>query len=682
MYGNANAQGAVQRRAEDGRGSIALFPIMAAVFVAFLVIGMAMPVLPLHVHEGLALSTFIVGLVAGTQFGAAILSRVWAGRYADASGAKRAVIVGLLIAAMSGLVYLASLRFVANPTLSATILLLGRALLGVGESFIITGGQSWGLAILGLRNTSKVLAWVGSAMFAAFAAGAPVGAALYGGYGFTGVALATTLLPVATLALVAPLRPVPSTAHVRTGLLKVMAAVWVPGVGAALSSVGFGAVTAFSALLFVSRGWPAWPAFSTFALAFILTRMFLGHLADRFGGAKVALISVLVEAVGLGLIELAPGLTLALIGAALTGLGYSLVYPGLGVEAVRRVPADSRGLAMGAYTAFLDVALGFGTPALGLLANIAGLSAVFLASAVAALCAVPIAASFLRSSTSPATPASPGVGVSRLQTRPQELAMKLLATAALASLVLMGAFAQAQETNMTLKAPSSREDIRAVAPALHRYTQERLLDEVWKRPGLGVRDRSIVTLAALIARNQPLEVPTYMRLALDSGVKPGEISEIITHLAFYSGWGNAMGAAAAAREVFAERKVGSDQLPAASPSLLPLNEAAEADRAKRVGEQFGAVFPSVVHDTTDALFRDLWLRPDLAPRDRSLVTVSALIAAGQVAQIPYHLNRAMDNGLTQTQASEAISHLAYYVGWPNVFSAMPVAKEVFEKRAK
>jgi len=61
---------------------------------------------------------------------------------------------------------------------------------------------------------------------------------------------------------------------------------------------------------------------------------------------------------------------------------------------------------MGAYTAFLDVALGFGTPALGLLANIAGLSAVFLASAVAALCAVPIAASFLRSSTSPATPAS------------------------------------------------------------------------------------------------------------------------------------------------------------------------------------------------------------------------------------------------------------------------------------
>src|SRR3954471_3378927 len=405
MYGKGNAQGAVQRRTEDGRGSIALFPIMVAVFVAFLVIGMAMPVLPLHVHEGLALSTFIVGLVAGTQFGAAILSRVWAGRYADASGAKRAVIAGLIIAAASGLLYVASLRFVGTPALSATILLLGRALLGVGESFIITGAQSWGLTILGVENTSKVLAWVGSALFGAFAAGAPIGAALYAGHGFSGIALATTLLPLATLALVAPLRRAPSTAHVRTGLLKVMAAVWVPGVGSALSSVGFGAVTAFSALLFVARGWPAWPAFSMFALAFILTRMFLGHLADRFGGAKVALISMLVEAVGLGLIELAPGLTLALIGAALTGLGYSLVYPGLGVEAVRRVPADGRGLAMGAYTAFLDVALGFGTPALGLLANVAGLGAVFLASAVAALCAAPIAATFLRSSPGPIAPA-------------------------------------------------------------------------------------------------------------------------------------------------------------------------------------------------------------------------------------------------------------------------------------
>ncbi len=84
--------------------------------------------------------------------------------------------------------------------------------------------------------------------------------------------------------------------------------------------------------------------------------------------------------------------------------------------------------------------------------------------------------------------------------------------------------------------------------------------------------------------------------------------------------------------------------------------------------------------TGDLLFRELWLRPALAPRDRSLVTVSALIASGHVAQIPYHLNRAMDNGLAKAQASEVLAHLAFYAGWPNVFSAIPVVKSVFEKR--
>ncbi len=226
------------------------------------------------------------------------------------------------------------------------------------------------------------------------------------------------------------------------------------------------------------------------------------------------------------------------------------------------------------------------------------------------------------------------------------------------------------------------DDVRMVAPALEKYTQDRLLGEVWKRPGLSLRDRGVVTLAALVARNQTIEMPYYLNLALDNGVKPREISEIITHLAFYSGWANAMSAIAIAKDVFAERKIASDQLPPASGPRLPLDEAAEAQRAARNDQQFGKVAPGVLQYTTDILFRELWLRPDLAPRDRSLVTVSALIASGQVTQIAYHLNRAMDNGLTQAQAAEAITHLAFYVGWPNVFSALPVAKEVFEKRPK
>ncbi len=221
----------------------------------------------------------------------------------------------------------------------------------------------------------------------------------------------------------------------------------------------------------------------------------------------------------------------------------------------------------------------------------------------------------------------------------------------------------------------------SVAPALEKYSQTTLAD-LWKRPGLSPRDRSLGTLAALIARNSAAGLSSQFEVALDHGVGAAELSEVITHLAFYSGWGNAMTAIDAARRAFERRRISPAQLAKASPELLPLNERAETARAERVSAQFDAVAPGVVQYTTDVLFRDLWLRPELAPRDRSLVTVSALVASGQVAQIPYHLNRAMDNGLTQAQAGELLTQLAFYAGWPNVFSALPIFKEVFEKRLK
>jgi len=214
--------------------------------------------------------------------------------------------------------------------------------------------------------------------------------------------------------------------------------------------------------------------------------------------------------------------------------------------------------------------------------------------------------------------------------------MKLMAGMIAALSLIPTTWAQGQHTQNRRKSESMQtvNDIAMVAPALEKYAQGPLA-ELWKRPGLTPRDRNIVTIAALIARNQTIEMPYYFNLALDNGVKPREISEIITHLAFYSGWANAMSAVAVAKDVFANRGIGADQLPPASPVPLPLDQDAEAKRAAAVEQQFGNVAPGIVQYTTDVLFRDLWLRPDLAPRDRSLVTVSALIASGQVAQITY-----------------------------------------------
>lgn len=195
--------------------------------------------LPLHVHFSLGLGTFMVGLVAGSQFLASILTRVFAGNGADRWGPKRAVMAGLIGAIVSGALSLASLVFTARPLISVSVLLAGRAMLGAAESFIITGAAAWGLALVGRQHAGRVIAWVGMAMFASMALGAPLGMTLYGLGGFALVAAAITLIPLLTLLLVLPMRPAATAPGAHPGLLQVARAVWLPGVGSALSSLGY-----------------------------------------------------------------------------------------------------------------------------------------------------------------------------------------------------------------------------------------------------------------------------------------------------------------------------------------------------------------------------------------------------------------------------------------------------------
>jgi MFS family permease len=298
------------------------------------------------------------------------------------------VVIGLLVAALSGAFYLLSSYFVERGT-SVAILPAGRAVLGAGESFVITGALSLGLALIGTQNTGKVMAWVGTALYAGFASGAPAGTTIYSAYGFRAVAIATALIPICGLPLLSLVRPVARPQIERAPrFTRVDRAVWVPGVGVALAGVGFGAISTFIVLLYAARGWtPAWLPFNAPSIAFIGGRLVFGHLPDKIGGAKVSCVCILIEAAGQIVIWAAHMSLIALSGVILTGLGYSLVYPGLGVEAIRRAPKDSRGLAMGAYTAFLDLSLGVTGPALGLIAGWAGLNTVFIASTAIVLCA-------------------------------------------------------------------------------------------------------------------------------------------------------------------------------------------------------------------------------------------------------------------------------------------------------
>ncbi|OZC57174.1 4-carboxymuconolactone decarboxylase [Rhodococcus sp. RS1C4] len=227
---------------------------------------------------------------------------------------------------------------------------------------------------------------------------------------------------------------------------------------------------------------------------------------------------------------------------------------------------------------------------------------------------------------------------------------------------------------------ASVRSIDTAAPALADYTANTVENNLWQRTELAPRDRSLVTVAAMVTKNQTGELPAEIGRALDNGLEPSAISETFTHLAFYSSWPNGMAAARVAGPVFEQHGIDSADLPGSDVTLLEQDQAAEAQRAAGVQSDYGQIAPGVVGFTTDTLFGELWLRPDLTPRDRSLVTVTALVTAGQIAQIPFHLGRALDNGLTPAQASETLTHLAFYAGWPNVFSAMPTFRDVLTAR--
>ncbi|TGN40781.1 carboxymuconolactone decarboxylase family protein [Klebsiella oxytoca] len=240
--------------------------------------------------------------------------------------------------------------------------------------------------------------------------------------------------------------------------------------------------------------------------------------------------------------------------------------------------------------------------------------------------------------------------------------------------------ATTEEKTSKIYPSPARESVMEVAPALQAYSLAWVHEDLWARPELSRRDRSLITIAALIARNDTTELGMFTEIALDNGVTPAEISETITHLAFYAGRPNAYSAAVAIQPVFKKRGIKSAELPGKDVNLLPLDAVAERAREESVNKEYGSVAPGVIKYTTESLFRELWLRPALAPRDRSLITVVTLVTTGNVGPVPYHLNRAMDNGLTQEQASEILTQLAFYIGWPNTFAAMPLFKKTFESR--
>ena len=377
-----------------------LSPFVLIVFLGYLAVGVPLSTLPVQVHATLGFGTAAVGAAVGMAAVATLLTRALAGSLSDRHGPKPIVVLGLGVAALSGVAYLLSIGLPAGWSLAA--LFAGRGLLGLGDSLFTTGLAAWAVSRVGPQHAGRAFAWIGIAMYGALALGAPLGAALDEVGGFGAVAAASGLAPLFAIPVALALRGLPGGAQAKAPFLAVLAAIWPPGLALVLASSGFGAIAAFLALRYAAQGWPgAGLALTAFGAAYILARVCFAGLPDRLGGFRVATACLAVQAAGLLLIAAAGSARAALAGAALAGFGYSLVFPSLGVEAVRRVPAASRSTALGAFLACFDLGVGLGGPMTGVVAGGVGLPAAFVAAGGASAASIAVIAFTRRGRAAP-----------------------------------------------------------------------------------------------------------------------------------------------------------------------------------------------------------------------------------------------------------------------------------------
>ncbi|MDE1166547.1 MAG: MFS transporter [Pseudomonas sp.] len=363
--------------------TLQILSIVFYTFIAFICIGLPIAVLPGYVHDQLGFSAIVAGLTIGSQYLATLLTRPTAGRIADTLGTKPAIVAGLAGIAASGVLTWISTLLQSEAATSLTILIVARVLLGIAQGLIGVGTNSWGIGAVGVEQTARVISWNGIASYGAIAIGAPLGVVMVGHWGIDTLGVALTVLAVIALLVI---RKKPSMPVIRGERLPFWAAfgrVAPYGVNLTLASIGYGTLTTFITLYYVDRGWQgAAYCLTAFGACFIVSRLLFINAINRLGGAFVAIACMSIETLGLVMLWLAPTTLIAMLGACLAGFGLSLVYPALGVLAIRQVPTSSRGAGLSAYSVFFDLALAISGPMMGAVALHLGYQWIFLCAAL------------------------------------------------------------------------------------------------------------------------------------------------------------------------------------------------------------------------------------------------------------------------------------------------------------
>ncbi|MGB7264174.1 MAG: MFS transporter [Terracidiphilus sp.] len=355
-------------------------------FICYVSIGLPLAVLPPFVHLRMGYSAVLAGLAISIQYIATLMSRPWAGRISDHMGAKVSVLWGMACCTASGAFLVGAAALHTIHWLSFAVLIVSRLVLGVGESLGATGATLWGITSAGQEHTAKVIGMNGISTYGGMALAAPLGVVLDQQWGLASIGVVTILIGAASFAMAWRKAPVAVEPGEHMPFAHVLGRVAPHGMGLALGGMSYSVLATFVTLFYAHRGWSgAALCLTAFGLAFVAARVLFIKSIGHYGGFPVAIASLLTEAVGMVFLWQATSPWMALAGAAIGGLGLSLVFPAIGVEAVKRVPEFNRGTALGVYTAFADVSFFLTGPIAGAIIGVFGYASAFLFALICVL---------------------------------------------------------------------------------------------------------------------------------------------------------------------------------------------------------------------------------------------------------------------------------------------------------
>lgn len=361
---------------------LSLLSYIIFTFIGYFIIGLSLSVLPVFIHQNLGFSMLIAGIVISLQYVMTFVMRAYSGKIVDNQGPKPAVITSMLSFALTGIILIMAYYFKFSPVVSLGFLVLTRLFTGSAEGMIGASPINWAIMALGEKHTAKIISYNGIACYGALALGASLGVTIVKHFNFYGLGFLIFILGILGYFFARTKSNITNkkaqNKSEQKSFWKVLMKVAPYGLGLALGGLGFATISTFITLYYDYHHWQNGAlCLSVFGILFVASRLIFSNVINKYGGLNVALVSLAVETLGLTIICLATHPYFALIGAGITGLGFSLIFPALGVMAMKTVPSSNQGSALAGYGLFIDISLGITGPLIGGVADSFGLNYIF-----------------------------------------------------------------------------------------------------------------------------------------------------------------------------------------------------------------------------------------------------------------------------------------------------------------